>query len=176
MVRTVLVVEDDQHLLAAYKTTIERARGVRALTATTVASAHAMARKHRPDVCIVDFQLGCESGIDLIVALRAEYPQARFVLVSGYSSTEVAVAAMKAGACDVMSKPCTAAEIMRRVMGDASELPGSAVPETPSMNRCIWEHAQRVLNDCGGNRSEAARRLKIDRGTLQRWLDRPAPK
>lgn len=175
MVRTVLVVDDDLRLLDAYKTTIERTRGMRAITATTGEAARLRAREHRPDVCIVDLQLGCESGLDLIASLRTEHPDARLLLVSGYNSTETTVAAMRAGAFDVLSKPVTAAELMTRVIGGSLEMGTRATPGTPSMDRCVWEHAQRVLNDCGGNRSEAARRLKIDRGTLQRWLDRPAP-
>jgi len=38
-----------------------------------------------------------------------------------------------------------------------------------------WEHIHRVLADCGGNISEAARRLDIPRRTLQRKLKKMAP-
>ena len=48
-------------------------------------------------------------------------------------------------------------------------------PETPSLARAEWEHIHRVLADCGGNISEAARRLGIHRRSLQRKLQKRAP-
>ena len=175
--RTVLLVEDDERLLAAYKTAVERAPNVRALTASNIEAARQLASLHRPQIYIIDMQLGCESGIDLILELSHKAPGARFVLVSGYTSTESTVAAMRAGAFDVISKPVSAAEIMARVVGepDVADSPAGSPPETPSAERALWEHMHRVLGDCRGNRSKAARRLGVDRSTLQRWLRRRAP-
>ena len=42
--------------------------------------------------------------------------------------------------------------------------------ETPSLARTEWEHIQRVLTDCGGNLSQAARLLGLHRRSLQRKL------
>ena len=47
--------------------------------------------------------------------------------------------------------------------------------QAPSLARAEWEHIQRVLSDCGGNVSEAARRLGIHRRSLQRKLQKFAP-
>jgi two-component system response regulator RegA len=175
VVRTILVVEDDQLLLAAYKRTFEHIGALEVVTATNVAIAKRLARKHRPDLCVVDMQLGCESGIELIKELRAHDRDLQIVLVTGHGSLEAGAEAVRAGADHVMAKPAYAKEILERVHG------GSALKEfdpmgTATKERCIWEHAQRVLRDCDGNRSEAARRLGVDRGTLQRWLDAPAPR
>ena len=46
---------------------------------------------------------------------------------------------------------------------------------TPSLARAEWEHINRVLTDCGGNISEAAKRLKLHRRTLQRKLNKFPP-
>jgi two-component system response regulator RegA len=51
----------------------------------------------------------------------------------------------------------------------------AAPVETPSLARAEWEHIQRVLTDCGGNISEAARRLGIHRRSLQRKLHKYPP-
>lgn len=48
------------------------------------------------------------------------------------------------------------------------------VYEAPSLDRAEWEQIQRVLADCSGNISEAARRPGIHRRTLQRKLE-PGP-
>jgi two-component system response regulator RegA len=46
---------------------------------------------------------------------------------------------------------------------------------TPSLARAEWEHINRVLSDCDGNVSLAARRLKIHRRSLQRKLQKNPP-
>ena len=46
-------------------------------------------------------------------------------------------------------------------------------PKTPSLARTEWEHINRVLTDTGGNISETARRLGLQRRTLQRKLKCP---
>ena len=48
--------------------------------------------------------------------------------------------------------------------------------EPPSLARAEWEHINRVLSDCGGNISEAARQLGIHRRSLQRKLRKHAPR
>jgi two-component system response regulator RegA len=50
-----------------------------------------------------------------------------------------------------------------------------AEAEAPTLARAEWEHIHRVMADCGGNVSEAARRLGIHRRSLQRKLRKRAP-
>ena len=174
VVRSLLVVDDDRAVLETYRRSLTRCGELMVSCATDVAGALHMVRTQRPDACIVDFQLGAETGLSFIEQVRATDREIVLVMITAYGCMEVAVAAMRAGADDVIAKPVGAHEILRRL---------AAVPttrsrdshETPSLDRAMWEHMQRVLADCGGNRSEAARRLRVDRGTLQRWLDRPAP-
>jgi two-component system, response regulator RegA len=172
-VRTVLVVEDDVQLLATYQHVLARTGNFVVSGASSVDDAKEAVRAHRPDAAIVDLNIAGESGIDLIAELRAQDPDIRLVLISGYNSVESTVAAMKAGAGDVLCKPITAAELVKKLSGDPVNVHAT---ETPTLDRAIWEHVQRVFQDCHGNRSEAARRLRIDRGTLNRWLIRPAPR
>lgn len=58
-----------------------------------------------------------------------------------------------------------------------ADAPGQPVGEAPlkSLERLEWEHIQRMLAEHGGNRSAAAKALKINRRTLQRKLARPGP-
>ena len=52
-----------------------------------------------------------------------------------------------------------------------------AAPEVPTLERVEWEHIQRVLADCGGNITRAARALGLHRRSLQRKLAaRPRPR
>ncbi|HVZ59976.1 MAG TPA: helix-turn-helix domain-containing protein, partial [Terriglobales bacterium] len=54
------------------------------------------------------------------------------------------------------------------------EAPSSA--EVPSLARVEWEHIQRVLADCQGNISQAAKLLGLHRRSLQRKLVKYPPK
>lgn len=171
-IQTVLVVDDDAKLLEAYTRALERVGGKRALAAGSADEARSLFRAHRPEVCIVDMQLPCgESGIGLIRELRALDARAVMVLVTGYGSMEVGAEAVQAGANHVLAKPIRLQEILQRILGAAPP----ANHDTPSLDQAIWEHMHRVLADCQGNKSEAARRLGVDRGTLQRWLERASP-
>lgn len=173
-VQTVLVVEDDPHLLSTYTNALERS-GKRAWGAESSAGARELFRAHKPDACIVDMQLGSEDGIELIRELREHDPGVVLVLVTGYGSLEAGANAVLAGADYVLSKPIRLHEILDRLGTEQRAEPGAS-QQTPTLDRAIWEHIQRVLRDCGGNKSEAARRLRVDRGTLHRWLVRDAPR
>ena len=58
---------------------------------------------------------------------------------------------------------------------DAAQPSNPALPP-PSLARTEWEHIQRVLADCSGNISEAARRLGLHRRSLQRKLGKNPPR
>jgi two-component system, response regulator RegA len=168
-VRTVLVLDDDERVARSMARVIGAARTV--FTATTPEAGLAIARQRRPDLAIIDLRLGFTSGIEVVRGLRAELPAMHIALISGYLSTDITVAAVKAGADTVMSKPITGKELLRRVTGDTG-----LTTETPSLDQVEQEHIARVLADCDGNISEAARRLGIYRSSLQRKLRKRAPR
>jgi len=170
-IQTVLAVDDDEAVLAALSRSLSRHRKV--FIASDAPSAAEVARQERPDLAIVDVRLGSSSGIDLVRTLKADAPHIVVALVSGYLSIELAVMAVRAGADFVISKPVTGREILRRVEG------GGATPnlhETPTLAAAESSHIARVIADCHGNISEAARRLGICRSSLQRRLRKPSPK
>ena len=81
------------------------------------------------------------------------------------------------GALHYLSKPADADEILAAFELEQEPAPRetSSTP-TPSLARVEWEHMQRVLDDCDGNISEAARRLGLHRRSLQRKLQKFPPK
>lgn len=171
VIRSVLVVDDDEGLLASWARAIGRERRT-AYTAADPASAYAVAEQHRFDLAIIDLRLRAGSGLEVIQRLRRMRPDSAIVLCSGYLSVEAAVAGVRLGADLAVFKPITFREILRRLDEPADEVP---VEDTPTLARAEWEHIMRVLADCNGNISMAARRLGIYRSSLQRRLRKFAP-
>lgn len=175
-VRSVLVADDDDLLLSVARRSLARAHAV--FTANTKAAAHAVVEREVPDLAIIDLRFGTENGIDLVRELKALAPAMFVTLYSAYLSVSTTVVAMRAGADLVVFKPVTFKDIVRRVEEDRldGEPANDDDEETPTLARVEWEHITRVLADCDGNVSEAARRLGIFRSSLQRRLRKHAPR
>ena len=75
-----------------------------------------------------------------------------------------------------LTKPAEPAEIESAFVDAPSNSDPSELDELPSLDRAAWEHLQRVLSECNGNISEAARRMGMHRRTLQRKLQKLPPR
>ena len=173
-IRTVLVVEDDDLLLAAYMRRLRRRSDLRLLAAHDLSAGRAHAQHYRPHIALIDMMLPDGNGIQLIAEMRRADPRAVLVLVSGHNYTESTVEAMRAGATDVLNKPVPVDEVIDRRLGRPSES-GKQQARPYTLDRLSWEHVRRVFRDAGYNKSETARQLGIDRNTLKRWLAMPPP-
>ena len=172
-IRSVLIVDDDRNLLSACARSLRRGRKV--FIATNASTARKIARVRRTlDAAIADLRLGMTTGIDLVRELKREQPDMLIAMVSGYLSVAAAMAAVRAGADAVLSKPISPRAILRHL--EAGTTPEPNLDETPTLARVEWEHISRVLADTDGNISEAAHRLGLYRQTLQRRLRKKPPK
>lgn len=172
---SVLVVDDDDVL----RTQLVRAfsdRGFAADGAAGVAIALELAQREPPEFAVVDLRLGVDSGLSLVPKLLEIEPAMRVVVLTGYGSIATAVQATKLGAVNYLSKPADVDDILRALSAESDALPLSEDAPVPSLARTEWEHINRVLSDCDGNVSEAARKLRIHRRSLQRKLSKFAPK
>ncbi|MBK7581649.1 MAG: response regulator [Myxococcales bacterium] len=164
--RTLLVVDDDD----AFRERLVRAlaaRDVEAFGAASVADARRISTAESPELAVVDLRLGVEDGLDVVRELHSIDPTTRILMLTGYGSIATAVEAVRLGAFDYLQKPADADEILARF--DCAR-PARGDAQVPSLARVEWEHIQRVMLDCDGNVSEAARRLGIHRRSLQRKL------
>jgi two-component system response regulator RegA len=172
---SILLVDDDDVFRERLAEAL-RARGLSVRTASDGESALSLARDESPEVAFVDLRMPGLSGLDVVQALHAIDPDTRVVVLTGYGSVGTVVDAMKLGASDYLQKPVDVASIMGVVDGAStlSSLEPHDVADV-SLARAEWEHLHRVLRDCAGNVSEAARRLKIHRRSLQRKLQKNPP-
>jgi two-component system response regulator RegA len=129
------------------------------------------------DACIVDLRLPGESGLDFVHWLRGHRDDCKILVLTGFGSIATAVQAMKLGAADYLTKPADADQILTALLREREQECAAAdePPFFPSLDRVEWEHMQRVLQECGGNISMAARKLGIERRTLQRKLQKFPP-
>ncbi len=174
MTERVLLIDDDE-VFARVLARALGARGFEVGIAANRAEALAGARANRPDHAVLDLKLGEESGLALIPELLELHPELRILLLTGYASIATAVEAIKRGAWDYLAKPVDADQVVQalRGVGHADDDEASAqVFAAPPLKRLEWEHIQRVLAECDGNISEAARRLGLHRRTLQRKLSK----
>ena len=83
--------------------------------------------------------------------------------------------AVKLGAVDYLAKPVDADDVAAALV--ARDNRKVQPPENPmTAARVRWEHIQRIYELCDRNISKTARRLKMHRRTLQRFLNKRAPK
>ena len=170
-----LVVDDDPIFCQVLQRALHR-RGHQAVTCCSIAEATCAVRQGLFDKALVDLKIGQESGLALIRALKALNPEIRIIVLTGYSSVATAVEAIKLGALNYFAKPIGVDELLNAFSASASSPIAAAPISAPSLNRVEWEHSQKVLQDCQGNISAAARTLGMHRRTLQRKLQkRPAP-
>jgi two-component system NtrC family response regulator len=100
----VLVVEDDDNLRRVTHAQLQRC-GYETAVAIDVPEALAILEKQAVDLVLTDLNLPGMSGMDLLNRVRVEYPETAVVIITAYGTIETAVAAIKAGAYDFITKP-----------------------------------------------------------------------
>ncbi len=173
--RTLLLLDDDAVLRNRLGRALE-ARGFITTLVSSVAEAIAAVRSAPPAFAVFDMRLEDGSGLGVVDILRAARPEAKIIMLTGYGNIATAVAAVKAGVVDYLSKPADADNVVMALM-NASSGDAPSLPENPmSADRVRWEHIQRIHQLCDYNVSETARRLNMHRRTLQRILAKRAPR
>ena len=142
--------------------------------AATGAEAVQMFRQHLPDVTLMDLRLPDMSGIDALLAIRAEFPEARVIMLTTFEGDANIRRALEAGARGYLLKstpPADLVETIRQVHAGRKGIP-------PNVAARIAEHlgdetlTERELDVlrlvAGGNRNrEIAERLFISEETVK---------
>jgi two-component system response regulator RegA len=171
--RPTLLLLDDDDVFASRMARALEARGYEVTRAATAQEAIARAREESPEYALVDLRLPDGHGLDVVAELHGIDQATRIVVLTGYGAIATAVESLKRGASDYLTKPVDADQVAL-ALGATAGTPARENREftVPSLARVEWEHIQRVLTECGGNVSQAARVLGLHRRSLQRKLSK----
>ncbi len=125
-----LIVDDEADILDLIKITLGR-MDIQAVTALTLGEARRQLERDRFDLCLTDMNLPDGTGLDLIRYISEHHPALPVAMITAHGNQESAVAAMKAGAFDFVSKPVDL-QLLRRLVGSALKLRGRALGDDTS--------------------------------------------
>jgi DNA-binding NarL/FixJ family response regulator len=131
-------------------------------------------RKHRPDVTLMDLRLPDRSGIDTMIAIRAEFPDARIIMLTTFEGDIDIKRALEAGARGYMLKsmpPKELVEVIRQVHAGKKRIPPQLAAQLAEhmSDEALTQREVEVLGQiAGGNRNrDIAERLFITEETVK---------
>ena len=174
MNKELIIVDDDFQFRVRLSKSMEK-KGFNVESLSNFSETIKRIKDKKFDYAIVDMRLEDGSGLELIKNIKKICPNTKSLLLTGYGNIATAVAAIKSGAIDYLPKPAEIDQIYDALTSSEEILPPP--PSNPmTADRIRWEHIQRVFIQCNRNVSETARRLRMHRRTLQRILNKHAPK
>ncbi len=108
---SILIVDDEPNIRWIFGKILSDA-GYQVRSAESGAAARQAVRELEPDLIFLDYQLPDTNGLELMRSLKAEGCTAQFILITAFESVKTAVAAVKEGAFDYLSKPIDNEEIL----------------------------------------------------------------
>jgi len=109
--RQVLIVDDDLDAAEALKDYLS-ANGFESVLAHTLGQAEEALSATGAGIVLLDVRLGAEHGLDLIARVRETHPEVRFIVMTAFAGTDVAIESVKHGAFDFLRKPLDRTELM----------------------------------------------------------------
>jgi two-component system nitrogen regulation response regulator GlnG len=144
---TLLVVDDEPAILVAFRRAY-RNTALEVATAEAASDALALFKQLRPDVVVLDVQLPDQTGLDLFRRIRAVDARTPVIFITGKTTTDTAIEAMKLGAYDYLFKPLELGPL-RQTIDRALAL--SRLVHTPAVvaeEEAVDERADAIIGRC----------------------------
>ncbi len=125
--------------------------------------------KSTPTRAVVDLKMPGADGLSVTTLLKKSVPNIKVVVLTGYGSIATAVEAMRCGANNYITKPCTTEDLLHSF---ESQETSKVTTKRMSLDELEREHVEQVLQDVKGNVTTAAKILGVHRRSLQRKLSR----
>lgn len=109
-----LIVDDEPDIRELLEITLARMQ-IDTRSADSLGSALALLSKEKFQLCLTDMNLPDGSGISLVRTIQQDYPATPVAVITAYGSVETAIASLKAGAFDFVSKPVELARLREMV-------------------------------------------------------------
>ncbi len=116
----VLVVDDEPTLLRALEALLRR-KGCEVTALESPIAATQQLAQEDFDVALLDIKMPQLSGLELLSAVKHRRPEVEVIMMTGHATVETALAAVKAGAYDYLTKPFEDVELVARAVGKAAE-------------------------------------------------------
>jgi two-component system, NtrC family, response regulator HydG len=116
----VLVVDDEPVLLKALEALLAKKGHVVTAVDSPITATQRLAQEDF-DVALLDVKMPDLSGLELLTAVKHRRPEVEVIMMTGHATVETALAAVKAGAYDYLTKPFDDVELVARVVAKAAE-------------------------------------------------------
>lgn len=137
----VLVVDDHEIIRRGVASLVQGSEIQLVAEAADGEEAAKLARKHRPDVVLLDVRIGGKNGLDFIKRIRSAAPNTKVVMLSAFDNTTYVARAVSAGAHDYVLKSASRKELLEAVTGAAE---GAAPTRSGELRRIAGTMAQRA--------------------------------
>jgi LmbE family N-acetylglucosaminyl deacetylase/CheY-like chemotaxis protein len=146
----VCVIEDDPDVALYMKTVLEKRADALVIAITNPQTAMASIAEFEPDLVLTDIQMPGISGLDLLSALRAKYPDLPVVVMTAHVSVEYAVTALRNQADEFLTKPVNSDDLVALVTRLAGEGRTKRSMQEPQVVLAIGAHPDDVEIGVGG--------------------------
>jgi DNA-binding NtrC family response regulator len=166
-----LIAEDDRTLREGLRLALE-GEGYHVRAVGSGLEAVEALRRSRFDIVITDLHLEPVTGLDVLEAATTADPPSPVIVMTGDASLENGLAVIRAGACDCLAKPFSAAQLRAMLVRAAGLAQRSAMRRETLVAEFERVFVERLVHDAGGNLERAARMARVDRATLDQLIQK----
>ena len=128
-----VIIIDDEASILDLMSKFTRGLGHEVIACQTGTAGIAAVRESKPELVLVDLNIGDISGLEIIKLCQSEFPETAVIMVTGHGSVDTAVEAMRLGAFDYITKPFELPDLKKTIMlalgGKPAAVPIIQAPE-----------------------------------------------